>query len=120
MKIWQLAAIAYAVIYFILACGMEAENIRQSYPWAYVLPSMVSQTLVVCGTFIFGLEAGAEFAPVWRWLFPFLVLELAAGVILDFTIPPEAMRATWPEVLASLWFVSPAYYFNFRIARYAG
>jgi len=120
MKAWQIGVVAYGVIYFILACSMEAENIQQSYPWAYVVPSMVAQTLVVLGVFLFGLEASTEFAKVWRWLFPLLVVELAAGIVFDVTIPPEAMRADWSDEVFSLWFVAPAYYCNFRIARYTG
>ena len=48
----QLAVIAYGVIYFLLASSMEAENVQQGYPLAYVLPSMLAQTFVVCGIFL--------------------------------------------------------------------
>ena len=34
MKFWQVAVFAYAVIYFVLAGAMEAENLGQSYPIA--------------------------------------------------------------------------------------
>jgi hypothetical protein len=72
MKLWQVAVFAYAVIYFVLAGTMEAENLSQSYPVAYVAFSMIAQTLVVGGVVLFGLEKGPEFARVWRWLFPLL------------------------------------------------
>lgn len=125
IKLWQIGVFAYGVLYFILACAMEAENINQSYPIAYVVPSMIAQTLVVGGIFLFGIEASPDFAKVWRWLFPLLVLELAVGVVFDATIPADYNLSThgaaWTSnVLFALWLAVPAYYFNFRIARYQG
>ena len=119
MKLWQVAVFAYAVIYFVLAGIMEAENLSQSYPVAYVAFSMIAQTLVVGGVVLFGLEKGPEFARVWRWLFPLLVLELAAGIIFDVTYRSDPADLLMNE-LVGLWLVAPAYYFNFRIARYRG
>jgi hypothetical protein len=37
MKLWQVAVLAYAVLYFVLAGVMEAANLDQSYPVAYVV-----------------------------------------------------------------------------------
>ena len=56
MKLWQVALFAYAVFYFVLAGIMEAENLSQSYPIAYIAFSMVAQTLVVGGVALFGLK----------------------------------------------------------------
>jgi hypothetical protein len=121
IKLWQVGVLAYGVLYFVLACAMEVENVNQSYPLAYVALSMIGQTLVVGGIFLFGLEASADFAKLWRWLFPLLVLELAAGIVFDATIPPDLRGA---ELISSelfgLWLAAPAYYFNFRVARYRG
>jgi hypothetical protein len=87
MKLWQVALFAYAVFYFVLAGIMEAENLSQSDPIAYIAFSMIAQTLVVGGVALFGLEKGPEFASVSRWLFPLLVLELelAVGIVFDAT-----------------------------------
>jgi Na+-transporting NADH:ubiquinone oxidoreductase subunit NqrB len=125
MKPWQFAVFGYGLLYFLLACAMEAENIQQSYPIIYVVLSMIAQTLVVGGIFVFGLEAGPEFSRVWRWLFPLLIVEAAVGVVFDATIPVDFnLRSNGTEWIASvlfgLWIASPAYYFNFRIARYGG
>ena len=122
IKLWQVAVFAYGILYFLLACAMEAENFQQSYPMVYVLLSMLAQTLVVCGVFLFALDAGAEFARVWRWLFPLLVIEVLVGVGFDATAPAEqnaSLGFEWLEnALFGLWFMAPAYYFNFRVARY--
>ena len=119
MKLWQVGLFGYAALYFILACAMEAENLNQSYPIAYVAISMIAQTLVVCGIVLFGLEAGPDIARVWRWLFPLLVLEVAVGIVFDATIPSDPVGAQWfGNLLFSLWLIAPGYYFNFRIARY--
>jgi Na+-transporting NADH:ubiquinone oxidoreductase subunit NqrB len=125
MKPWQIVVFGYGLLYFLLACAMEAENLQQSYPLVYVVFSMIAQTLVVGGIFVFGLEAGPEFARVWRWLFPLLIVEAAVGVVFDATIPVDFnLRSNGTEWIASvlfgLWIASPAYYFNFRIARYGG
>ena len=56
MKLWQIAVLIYAVIYFMLAGIMEADNLRQSYPVTYVAFSMIAQTLVVGGVVLFALE----------------------------------------------------------------
>ena len=113
----QLAVIAYGVIYFLLASSMEAENVQQGYPLAYVLPSMLAQTFVVCGIFLFALNTSGEFARIWKWLFPLLIAELAAGMVVDVTHAAEALEII-PDELFSVWFVAPAYYFNFKVARY--
>ena len=118
-KLWQVGVFAYGMFYFILACAMEAENVSQSYPVTYVALSAVAQILVVCGIFLFALEANPDFAKVWRWLFPLLVLEVAVGVVFDATIPSTPDGAAWiPNELFGLWLAAPAYYFNFRIAHY--
>ena len=121
MKIWQIAVLVYGVLYFILACAMQVENVSQGYPIAYVGFSMLAQTLLVCGVFLFALDAGADFTRLWRWLFPLLALELAAGIALDATIPPDPQGTEWlwNEALG-LWIAAPAYFLNYRIARYKG
>ena len=113
----QLAVIAYGVLYFLLASSMEAENVQQGYSLAYVLPSMLAQTLVVCGIFLFAFGASSEFVRIWQWLFPLLMVELAAGMVVDMTHASDAL-AIMPDELFSVWFVTPAYYFNFKVARY--
>jgi len=121
MKLWQIGVFVYGFVYFMLACAMEADNVTQSYPIAYVGLSMVAQTLVVYGIFLFGLQAGAQYARAWRWLFPLLLLELLAGIVFDATLPPGPLDAEWGlNLLFSLWLATPAYYFNFGIARYNG
>jgi hypothetical protein len=119
MKPWQVAVFAYAAIYFLLAGAMEAGNLSQSYPVAYVAFSMIAQTLVVGGVVLFGLEKGPEFASVWRWLFPLLVLELAVGIVFD-AIYQSDLDGLLMNELTGLWLAAPAYYFNFKIARYRG
>ena len=113
----QLAVIAYGIVYFLLASSMEADNLQLGYSLAYVLPSMLAQTFVVCGIFLFALNASSEFARIWQWLFPLLVVEFAAGMVVDVTHAPDAL-AIIPDELFSMWFVTPAYYFNFKVARY--
>jgi hypothetical protein len=117
MKLWQVAVLIYALIYFILAGAMEAENLNQSYPLAYIAFSMIAQVLVVCGVVLFGLEKGPDFSRVWRWLFPLLVLELAVGIVFDATYQSDPEGLLLNE-LAGLWLAAPAYYFNCRIAGY--
>ena len=118
MKLWQVGVFAYGLLYFILACAMEAENLHQSYPLVYVAFSMIAQTLVVAGIYLFAVET-TDFTRVWRWLFPLLILELAVGIVFDATIPAESQGSAWvPNELLGLWLAAPAYYFNFRIARY--
>lgn len=119
MKLSQLAILAYAALYFILACAMETENIRQGYPAIYIGFSMLTQTLVAAGIVLFGVRAEAGFARGWRWLFPLMLLELGVGLWFDATIPPDALGQAWTLNLAlSLWLIAPAYYFNFRVARH--
>jgi hypothetical protein len=113
----QLAVIGYGVLYFLLASSMEAENVQQGYPLAFVLPSMLAQTFVVCGIFLFAFNASSEFAKIWQWLFPLLVIELAAGMVVDIMHAADAMGII-PDEAFSVWFVAPAYYFNFKVARY--
>jgi hypothetical protein len=119
MKAWRIATLAYAMLYFVLVSAMEAENISQSYPMIYVGFSMIAQVLVVLGAVLFGLNLGAGFAKLWQRLFPLLVLELLVGLWFDTTIPPDAFEPGWVlNVGLSLWLMAPAYYFNFRVARY--
>jgi hypothetical protein len=103
----------------LLAGAMEAGNLSQSYPVVYVAFSMIAQTLVVGGVVLFGLEKGSEFASVWRWLFPLLVLELAVGIVFD-AIYQSDLDGLLMNELTGLWLAAPAYYFNFKIARYRG
>jgi len=117
MKFSQVAVLAYAMIYFLLAGAMEAANLGQSYPVAYIAVSMIAQTLVVCGIVIFGLERGAGYAKTWRWLFPILVLELAVGIVFDAMYQSD-LDDLWMNEVFGLWLVAPAYYFNFRVAGY--
>jgi hypothetical protein len=119
IKLWQAAVFAYAAFYFMLAGAMEAGNLSQSYPVTYVALSMIAQTLVVGGVVLFGLEKGPEFARVWRWLFPLLLLELAVGIVFDATYQSDRDGLFMNEIVG-LWLAAPAYYFNFRIARYRG
>jgi len=121
MKPWQVAVLAYGVLYFVLACAMEVESISQGYPISYVVCSMIAETLIVCGIFLFGLEASPDYSRIWRWLFPILILEQAASVVFDAVIPADALGTDWmANELFGLWLAAPAYYFNFRIARYRG
>jgi hypothetical protein len=114
-----IAILAYSAIYFLLATLMEAEYANQSYPAIYIGFSMVAQLLVVAGVVLFALDAGDNFVRLWRWLFPFLVFDFGLGLYYDSTIPVEPQGKEWLWSLAlSVWFVAPAYYFNFKIARY--
>src|SRR5262249_4960728 len=113
----QLAVLLYGAIYFLLASTMEAENVQQGYPLAYILPSMLAQTFVVCGIFLFALNTTGDFSRIWQWLFPLLIIELAAGMIVDVTHAADALGII-PDELFSIWFVAPAYYFNFKVAHY--
>ena len=90
IKLWQVGVITYGIVYFGLASAMEAENLRHSYPFAYVMVSMIAQTFLICGVFLFALQANPEFAKVWRWLFPLLVVEAAVGAAFDATNPGES------------------------------
>jgi hypothetical protein len=119
MKGWQLVVCAYGALYFLLASMMEVENLNQGYPLTFVVCSMVAEILIVCGIYVFGLEASPDYARVWRWLFPILMVEQVAGVVFDATIPPDALSPEWiTNILFGLWLAAPAYYFNFRVARY--
>jgi hypothetical protein len=114
-----IAVLTYSAIYFLLATLMEAEYANQSYPTIYIGFSMVTQLLVVAGVVVFALDVGDNLARLWRWLFPFLVFDFAFGLYFDFTIAVNPQRDEWlGSLVISLWFVAPAYYFNFRIARY--
>ena len=114
-----IAILAYSAIYFLLATLMEAEYANQSYPTIYIGFSMVAQLLVVAGVVLFALDAGDNFVRLWRWLFPFLVFDFGLGLYYDSTIPVEPQGMQWlGSLVISLWFVAPAYYFNFKIARY--
>jgi hypothetical protein len=63
---------------------------------------MIAQTLVVVGVALFGLEKGPEFASVWRWLFPLLVLELALGIVFDATYQADP-GGLWMNELFGPW-----------------
>src|SRR5262245_54206591 len=112
-----IAFFAYGAIYFLLASLMEAEYVNQSYPTLYVGFSMIAQLLVVAGIVLFALDAAAGYARLWRWLFPLLVLDFVVGLYFDSTIPADPRGNEWLASLAmGLWFMAPAYYFNFKIA----
>jgi hypothetical protein len=114
-----IAILAYGVIYFLLASLMEAEYINQSYPTLYVGFSMIAQLLVVAGVVLFALDAPEGYAKLWRWIFPLLLFDFALGLYFDSTIPAGPPGDGWLWSLAiSLWFMAPAYYFNFKVARY--
>ena len=114
-----IAALAYAAIYFLLASIMEAEYVNQSYPPIYVGFSMIAQLLTVAGVVLFVLDAGVDYARLWRWIFPLLVFDFALGLYFDPTIPADPPGDEWLWSLAlSFWFMAPAYYCNFKIARY--
>jgi hypothetical protein len=80
---------------------------------------MIAQALVVGGVVLFGLEKGSEFANVWQWLFPLLMLGLAVGIVFDATYQADP-DGLWMNELFGLWLAAPAHYFNFRIARCRG
>src|SRR6478672_13782139 len=108
MKLSQVATLAYAALYFLLVSSMEAENVSQSYPLAYIGCSMLSQILVVAGVVLFALNAEVGFARVWRWLFPLMIAEAAVGLWFDATIPPDALQPGWAlDVALSLWLMAP-------------
>jgi hypothetical protein len=114
-----IAILAYGAIYFLLASLMEAEYVNQSYPILYVGFSMIAQLLVVAGVVLFALDAPEGYAKLWRRIFPLLVFDFALGLYFDSTIPAGPSGDDWLWSLAiSLWFMAPAYYFNFKIARY--
>ena len=119
IRLSGIAALAYAAIYFLLASLMEAEYVNQSYPPIYVGFSMIAQLLTVAGVVLFVLDAGVDFARLWRWIFPLLGFDFALGLYFDSTIPaePPGDEFLWSLAL-SLWFMTPAYYCNFKIARY--
>jgi hypothetical protein len=119
MRPSQIAILGYAVLYFVLASDVEAGNISQRYPVIYIGLSMLDQILVVAGVVLFGLKAEADFAKFWRFLFPLMILELTVGFWFDAIIPLGAFEPQWwLNVAQSLWLLAPAYYFNFRVARY--
>jgi hypothetical protein len=121
MKLWQVGVCAYGALYFVLAGAMEVDNLSQGYPIVYIACSMLAETLMVCGVFLFGLEASPDYARIWRWLFPLLMIEQVASIVLDAMVPADALGAEWAtNELFGLWLAMPAYYFNLRIARYRG
>src|SRR5262245_49803851 len=114
-----IAILTYGAIYFFLASLMEAEYVNQSYPTLYVGFSMVAKLLVVAGVILFPLDAGTNYARLWRWIFPLLIFDFVLGLYFDSTIPADLHGDEWFWSLAiSLWFMAPAYFFNFKIARY--
>jgi hypothetical protein len=125
MKLWQAGVFGYGVLYALLANAMEAENLHQGYPIIYVGFSIIAQTVVVVGIFLFGFGANPNFARRWQWLFPYLILELVWGLVLDASVPSDynffTHEAEWIKgLLFSLCIAAPAYYFNYRLARYKG
>ena len=47
------------------------------------------------------------------------VFDFGLGLYFDFTIAADPQLDEWlGSLVISLWFVAPAYYFNFKIARY--
>ena len=65
----------------------------------------------------------ASVARTWRRLFPWLCLELCAGVLVDAFVPTDFNLQThgfvWVVNLAlSLLLVAPAYYFNFKVSTF--
>jgi len=119
IPISTIAILAYGAIYFPLTSLMEAEYVNQSYLILYVGFSMIAQLLVVAGVVLFALDAPEGYAKLWRWIFPLLVFDFALGLYFDSTIPAGPPGDDWLWSLAiSLWFMAPAYYFNFKIARY--
>lgn len=120
LKVWQLAVLAYGLLYFVLVGLMEADNIARDYPVMYVACSMISQVLVVIGIVIFATDTASPFARLWKWLFPMMLAEVGVGLFFDVTLatPDSPADRTWIfSVLVSLWIMAPAYYFNFRVAR---
>jgi hypothetical protein len=123
MTFWQVGVFSYGVLYGLLAVAMEAENVRQGYPILYMAVSIVAQTVVICGIFLFGFGARQDVARWWQWLFPYLILELVWGIVLDASVPAEfnlfTHGAEWIEGIGlGLCLAAPAYYFNYRVARY--
>ena len=114
-----IATLAYGAIHFLLTSLTEAEYVSQSYPILYVGFSMIAQLLVVAGVVLFALDAPADYARLWRWIFPLLVCDFVLGLYFDSTVPAGPPGDEWFWSLAiSLWFMAPAYYFNFKMARY--
>ena len=114
MKLSQVAVIGYGVLYFVLACLMEANNRNQSYPIVYVGFSMIAQTLVVGGSKRAPTlpKSGAGFSR-----FSFSRSRSASCSMQQFL--PTRTAARMLNLVVSLWITAPAYYFNFRLARYA-
>jgi hypothetical protein len=123
MTFSQVGVFTYGVLYVLLAYAMEVENLRLGYPGIYMAVSIVAQLLVICGIFLFGLGDRLDLARWWQWLFPYLILELVWGIVLDASVPAEYNFFThgveWIEGIGlSLCLAAPAYYFNYRVARY--
>ena len=98
-----IATLAYGAIYFLLTSLMEAEYVSQSYPILYVGFSMIAQLLVVAGVVLFALDAPADYARLWRWIFPLLVCDFVLGLY-GFGASPSAF-GSWrpPTILISRW-----------------
>ncbi len=120
LKVWQLAAIAYGLLYFLLVGLMEADNITRSYTVAYVAWSMITQVLVAIGVVIFATDRAPHYTKLWSWLFPMMVAEVGVGLYFDVTIgaTDTPIDHVWIfNLLIGLWLMVPAYYFNLCVAR---
>lgn len=121
MKPWNLAVLAYAGFYAIIAYAIHADNIRIGYPTPFILYSAGAQCLITLGIVFVALERESGVAKIWKWLFPLLVIDLCVGVAMDAMVPTDFSLSThgfaWvANLLLNLWLVAPAYYFNFKIA----
>ena len=125
MNLWRLLILGYAGLYTVLALAIHADNVKAGYPAPFILCSAMAQACVTIGVIVFGFGREAVVAKLWKRLFPFLILELCIGITLDATVPrdynPGTHGLAWmANLLFNLWLATPAYYFNFKIARYGG
>ena len=115
--------LAYAGFYALFAYALHADNVQVGYPAAFIVYSATAQSLVAAGIAIHALEKKDAVARMWRWLFPLLLLEPCVGIALDMVVPQDFSFQThgWEwlvNLLLNLWFMAPAYYYNFRVASY--
>ena len=125
MTPWSMILLAYAALYAVFAYSLHADNVQFGYPVVFIVYSALAQSLIAAGIAIHALEKGHSVARIWRWLFPLLLPEPCIGIALDAAIPQDFSFEThgWEWVvnlLLNLWFMAPAYYFNFRVASYRG
>jgi hypothetical protein len=118
------AWLLYAGIHGLLAVRLYRDNVHLAYPTWVTFSSAAAQTLIACGILLYVFYPQKEiFSPVWRWVFPLLILELLAGVARDAIGPNDfsfhTHGAIWLVNLAfNLILFSPAYYANFMLAQY--